>query len=130
MPETGRRPRVLVVDDEPFILAVLADLLQARGITCATAVNGAEALTALETAKPDLVILDITMPVMDGIETCRRLKADPGLAAIPVIALTSHDDPHTVFTMMEAGSLLYITKPVSAERLMSAIDLALNIAAS
>lgn len=126
----GSGSTVLVVDDERLIRLMLVDILEGQGLRCSSVTNGAEALRACAAARPDVIILDIMMPFMDGIETCRRLKADPQLASIPVIALTARDDPQTVVSMMEAGSLLYLTKPVSPERLIAAVQLALNTGAA
>lgn len=127
MPEPAGRPTILVVDDEGLVQMMLADLLREGGFTCITATNGLEALKTCEDTRPNLILLDITMPLMDGIETCRRLKGNPATSSIPILALTTHDDPPMVFAMMEAGALLYLTKPVSSERLLSAINLALSI---
>ena len=126
MPDPAHRPTVLVVDDERLIRVMLVDILEAHGIACITAANGEEALKACEANRPDLVLTDITMPVMDGIEACRRLKADPACASIPVIALTTWSDPQSVLKMLDAGSLMYLTKPISPERLVAAVQLALN----
>jgi CheY-like chemotaxis protein len=129
MPEPAGKQTILVVDDDRLVQMMLTDLLREGGFTCITANNGLEALEACEGTRPNLILLDITMPVMDGIETCRQLKGNPATASIPVLALTTHDDPPTVFAMMEAGALLYLTKPVSSDRLLSAINLALSISA-
>jgi len=92
MPGTAASRTVLIVDDEALIRRILEDLLTAHGFTCRTASSGDEALRACADAPPDLILLDILMPGLDGIETCRRLKATPAGAAIPVIALTARDD--------------------------------------
>ena len=127
MQESAAPSTILVVDDERLSQTMLTDLLREGGFTCITANNGLEALKTCKSVKPSLILLDITMPLMDGIETCRRLKEDPATSPIPILALTTHDDPPTVFAMMEAGALLYLTKPVSSDRLLSAIHLALSI---
>ena len=119
------QPTVLVVDDERLIRTMLVHILEARGIACRTATNGAEALEACQAARPDLILMDIMMPVMDGIEACRRLKANPDWASIPVIAVTTINDPAAVLQMLDAGSLMYLTKPVAPERLVAAVQLAL-----
>lgn len=126
MQDTVRRPTVLIVDDERLIRVMLVDILEAQGIACMTAANGAEALKACQANPPDLILTDITMPVMDGIETCRRLKANPAWASIPVIAITTWSDPESVLKMLDAGSLMYLTKPIAPERLVAAVRLALN----
>ena len=119
--------KILVVDDAAFMRMRAVKLLTEEGHQVLEAENGAVALKVYKDQKPDVVLLDITMPEMDGIETCRRLKGNPDTAPIPVLALTTHDEPSTVFAMMEAGALLYLTKPVASERLLSAINLALSI---
>ena len=126
MHDAAPGPTVLVVDDERLIRTMLVDILEAQGFTCRTASNGEEALTACAEAQPDLILTDIMMPVMDGIEACRRLKANPAWAAIPVIALTTRSDPGSVLRMLDAGSLMYLTKPIAPERLVAAIRLALG----
>ncbi len=126
MHDAAPGPTVLVVDDERLIRTMLVDILEAQGFTCRTASNGEEALTACAEALPDLILTDIMMPVLDGIETCRRLKANPAWAAIPVIALTTWSDPGSVLRMLDAGSLMYLTKPIAPERLVAAIRLALG----
>ncbi len=126
MADTAPGPTVLVVDDERLIRTMLVDILEAQGFTCRTATNGEEALAACAEAQPDLILTDIMMPVMDGIEACRRLKANPAWAAIPVIALTTWSDPASVLKMLDAGSLIYLTKPIAPERLVAAVRLALS----
>jgi DNA-binding response OmpR family regulator len=126
MPDTPAGRTILIVDDEVLIRRVVEDFLTTHGFTCRTARNGAEALQACEASPPNLILLDIMMPEMDGIETCRRLKATPAWAAIPVIALTALDDPATVLRMQEAGSLMYLIKPIAADRLLAAVQLALE----
>ena len=125
MPGTAASRTVLIVDDEALIRRILEDLLTAHGFTCRTASSGDEALRACADAPPDLILLDILMPGLDGIETCRRLKATPAGAAIPVIALTAWDDATTVARMQEAGSLRYLPKPIVPEQLVAAVKLAL-----
>jgi CheY-like chemotaxis protein len=126
MRDATSRPTVLVVDDERLMRIMLVDILEAEGITCVTAANGEEALRACEANRPDLIITDIIMPGMDGIETCRRLKANPAWASIPVIALTTWSEPESVLKMLDAGSLMYLTKPIAPERLVAAVQVALN----
>lgn len=121
------RPSVLIVHDEALIRQIVVDILGPEGFACRAASSGAEALRACAGAPPDLILLDITMPEMDGIEVCRRLKANPAWAAIPVIALTAVDQPTTVLRMQEAGSFLYLYKPITPERLVATVRLALSM---
>jgi CheY-like chemotaxis protein len=83
-------PRVLVVDDDPAILEVLGEFVSDDlGLVAVQANNGAVALEAVAAARPDLVLLDLRMPILDGFEACRRLKADPTTRAIPVVAVSA-----------------------------------------
>ena len=126
MQNTAATSTVLVVDDDQRLLDLMVDILQAEGLTCRTARDGAEALQACAAARPDLIVLDIRMPVLDGLETCRRLKANPAWASIPVIVLTGVDEPAPVVQMLDAGSLMSLAKPFTPERLVAAVRLALT----
>jgi CheY-like chemotaxis protein len=117
---------VLIVDDDPDLRESLAALLQAAGLPCVTAADGEEALVACAIAPPGLILMDIRMPGMGGIETCQALKGHPAWADIPVIALTAAEEPETEHRMREAGSILYVTKPFSPQRLLSAVRFALG----
>lgn len=120
-------PTILVVDDVPENLALISDLLVER-YRCRVATNGMKALSIAESApQPDLILLDISMPEMDGYEVCRRLKANPRTREIPVIfltALNSEDDETKGF---EAGGGDYITKPVSRAVLAARVDAHLTL---
>ena len=117
---------VLVVEDDPVMQGSLVALLEANGLSCLTASNGEEALMSCALAPPGLILLDIRMPGMDGIETCQHLKAHPVWAEIPVIVLTGSGEPETELRVREAGSIFYVTKPFSPERLLTAVRLALD----
>ena len=80
---------VLVVEDEPDIRTLIVHHLTRDGFRCDTAGNGTEALTRLRKALPDLVVLDLMLPGMDGLEVCRRVRADPATATLPIIMLTA-----------------------------------------
>ena len=81
--------KILVCDDEPYILMALTDAVEMEGYECVTAINGKEALQKARETHPDLIMLDIMMPFMDGFEVCRELKADASTRDIPVIMLTA-----------------------------------------
>jgi CheY-like chemotaxis protein len=81
--------KILVCDDEPYILMALTDAVEMEGYECVTAINGKEALMKARETLPDLIMLDIMMPFMDGFEVCRELKADAATRDIPVIMLTA-----------------------------------------
>jgi len=107
------RPRLLVVDDEPTNLQVLRHVLQAD-YRLLFAMDGERALAIARQQRPDLVLLDIMMPRLDGYAVCEALKADPATASIPVIFVTALTDSHDETRGFDAGGVDYITKPVSA----------------
>lgn len=109
----GGKPRILVVDDEPINLKVMTDLLRdSYGLTVAK--DGRQALARLAgDPLPDLILLDVMMPGMDGVEVCRRLKADSRTADLPVIFITAMGQVHDETRGFEAGAVDYITKPIS-----------------
>jgi adenylate cyclase len=105
---------ILLVDDIPDNLRVLGTILEGEGYRCRKAISGALALNAIALAPPDLILLDITMPTMDGFEVCRQLKANPATQGIPVIFLTARDaeaEKEQAFTL---GAADYIVKPFMA----------------
>jgi CheY-like chemotaxis protein len=112
MPQSTR-PAILIVDDMPTNIQLLAEALRVD-YRILVATNGAEALQIVAgPTRPALILLDIMMPEMDGFEVCRRLKADPALAAIPVIFLTAADDAQNVVNGLELGAVDYVTKPAN-----------------
>ena len=123
-----RRPRVLVVDDDPHVRPVLVRLLQRHGLRVSNVGDGYSALAAADTQRPDLILLDVQMPGLDGFEVLRRLKASPETAHIPVIILTANDLSEAArshgYTL---GVQAYLEKPVSYERLISTVDTALGV---
>lgn len=102
---------VLVVDDDPQIVRVVEINLTQEGYQVRTAGDGEAALAAVREERPDLVILDVTMPRMDGFEVLKRLKADPAVADIPVIMLTARAEDEEVFEGYGTGAKWYLTKP-------------------
>jgi len=110
--DTGEMNRILVVDDEPSNIQILAGILQEHYILSA-ATNGAKALELAAAQHPDIILLDMVMPEMDGLEVCRALKADPATAEIPVIFVTGMTDSENEERGLAAGAVDYIFKPVS-----------------
>src|SRR3989338_4579294 len=110
-PMNNRARRILCVDDEDFNLDLLEALLTPHGYETYTALNGKEALDVLAAQSVDLVLLDINMPVMNGHEVCRRIKADPQLAHVPVIMITSLDSKENKMKGMESGAEEFLSKP-------------------
>jgi len=105
------------VDDEDLVRRLVRTVLEADDYTVSDAASGAEALERIGTEKPDLVILDVMMPDMDGVEVCRRLG--PG---VTVVMLTARDDPALVATCKEAGAAAFLTKPFSSIELLDLLD--------
>lgn len=120
-PERARPGRVLVVDDEERNRELLRDALGDRGYVVTEAASGADALEAATASPPDVVLLDVSMPGMDGLEVCRRLRQHEATAAIPVIIVTAHGERRDRLAGIEAGANDYLTKPVDIA------DLALRV---
>ena len=114
---TGRSWTVLIVDDEIKNRTLLETMLQAEGYVTVTATNGPEALAAVVHERPDLVLLDVMMPVMDGYEVAARLKAAPATADVPIIMVSAHDDREARLAGLAAGAEEYITKPIDRAEL-------------
>ena len=107
-----RRPRLLVVDDQPVNIQVLYQAFAAdHQVLMAT--SGAQALSLCAARQPDLVLLDVVMPGMDGHEVCRRMKADEALRDIPVIFVTAHNDEAAETLGLEVGAVDFISKPIN-----------------
>jgi two-component system KDP operon response regulator KdpE len=115
--------RILIVDDEPAILATMAPLLRARGYTVATATNGYGAIDAVARTPPDLVILDLGLPDLDGVEVCRRLREGRNL---PIVVLSARDAERDKVAALDAGADDYVTKPFGSEELLARIRAALR----
>ena len=114
MGEAGEKPCILIVDDTPSNLALLSDVLK-DDYRVLIAVDGEKALAiARSAAPPDLILLDVMMPKLDGYGVCSRLKADPGTAAIPVIFVTSLGEVEDEMRGLALGGVDYVTKPISA----------------
>ena len=116
--EDLRGAKILLVDDQPANLAVLRQLLEAEGYRVVLAPGGQVALRNAGRILPDLVLLDVMMPEMDGFEVCRRLKEDPRTREIPVIFITARDDKEDILAGFAAGGLDYITKPFQEEEVL------------
>jgi DNA-binding response OmpR family regulator len=112
---------VLVVDDHPATVALVRAALEDEGFSVLGAVNGAEGLAQVEAHSPDLVILDLNMPVMGGIETLRRLRLDPKTHLLPVIIATVQMDQASVIEGWMSGAERYLQKPLRVEELLAAV---------
>jgi len=112
---------ILVVEDQMDNRQILRDLLGNAGYELLEAENGAEALAAVARQPPDLILMDIQLPVMDGYEATRRLKADPATKSIPIIVVTSYALSGDETKAREAGCDAYVTKPFSPRQLLGKV---------
>ena len=117
--------KILVVDDETLLRTMLSDALELAGHTVVVAVNGQDALACAKDDPPDCILLDVMMPGLDGYETCERLKADPALAAIPVLLVSATTDLRVVDRAEQVGAVGVLPKPVPDEQLQHAVAMAL-----
>lgn len=113
---------ILVVDDTLANLEVITESLEDTGYDVATAINGERALKRVQSHPPDLILLDVQMPGIDGFETCRQLKANPATASIPVIFMTALADTDSKVKGFEIGAVDYITKPFQTEEVLARIS--------
>ena len=108
---------VLIVDDEPFNLDVLQQELEELNYQLITAANGQEALSKIKSHQPDLILLDLMMPVLDGFAVLAEIKGDNSLRDIPVIIVSAADDSKSIVKGIKQGADDYITKPIDADHL-------------
>ncbi|OGC36073.1 hypothetical protein A2311_00460 [candidate division WOR-1 bacterium RIFOXYB2_FULL_48_7] len=113
--------KILVVDDEPVILRAIADRLKAKGYDVLTAETGEEGYDKTMQFKPDLVVLDVLLPKINGWEVCQKLKADESVKHIPVIILTVKAKEIDEIKSFECGAEAYMTKPFEFDRLLEKI---------
>jgi signal transduction histidine kinase/DNA-binding response OmpR family regulator len=126
--EMSMSGEVLIVDDIPDNLRVLGDILISQGLRVRLAPGGAYAMLSVGVRKPDLILMDIRMPELDGMEVCRRLRANPATAAIPVLFLSASQDPVERVACFEAGGVDFISKPFNAAEVLARVSSQLTIA--
>ena len=117
---------ILVVDDNADNVNIAREILLSRGFEVRVAYNGQSALASVEQQRPDLVLLDIMMPQMSGMEVLDRLRANPATAGVPVILVTAKDQDEDLLAGYKYGADYYITKPFSAKQLLYGIGLVLG----
>jgi two-component system phosphate regulon response regulator PhoB len=115
------RKTIFIVEDEADIVELLRHHLMCEGFLVAAAADGGEALRAIAARLPDLVLLDLMLPGMDGLEVCRALKKDPKTASIPIIMLTAKSEESDIVTGLELGADDYITKPFPMKVLIARV---------
>lgn len=116
-----KQPLILIVDDTVKNLQVLGTILKAENYKIAVANNGNQAILAVNEIKPDLILLDVMMPGLDGFETCKKLKSLPGIKDVPVIFLTAKVETEDIIDGFKAGAVDYITKPFNSYELKARV---------
>jgi adenylate cyclase len=122
-------PRILIADDNAMNLDILQTRLAIHGYDILTATDGEAALALACETQPDLILLDVMMPKLDGFEVCRRLRGDPALPFMPIILVTARTDPKDVVAGLEAGGDEYLTKPVDQAALVARVKSMLRLKA-
>jgi len=126
MTESNKKSKVLLVDDDKQILSSLGVYLELENYEVETASNGEEALAKVRGNKPEILVLDIMMPEMDGFQVLESMKMDKEFADIPVIMLTAKGQPVDVLKGFKMGASSYMTKPFNLNELVENIELILN----
>lgn len=121
------KPIILIVDDVPKNIQVLGTLLGDCNCELAVAMNGQQALDTVEKIKPDLILLDVMMPILNGHETCKKLKSNPETADIPVIFLSAKTEVEDIVTGFELGAVDYVTKPFIGRELIARVKTHLEL---
>ncbi|MFM8433421.1 MAG: PleD family two-component system response regulator [Bacteroidota bacterium] len=114
--------KILVVDDEPDVIEILKYNLAKAGYDVTPCLNGEEAVKIAKNNSPDLILMDIRMPGMTGIEACRELKSDPEFGSTPIVFLTADSDDYTTLNAMSVGGDDFLTKPIHPKLLVNIVD--------
>jgi CheY-like chemotaxis protein len=123
----ARKSTIMVVDDEPELVTIVSLILEKRGYNVRCAYSGQELFAGLEEQKPDLIILDIMMPQMDGLEVLTLLRDNPGTASIPVILLTAKMQYENILGGYKTGADFYIPKPFTKNQLLDGVNSILSL---
>jgi CheY-like chemotaxis protein len=118
-PGVGARLKVLLVEDQPDGRAILAEYLTVMGLEVAVAEDGRRGIELARAMRPDVIVMDLAMPVLDGWEATRRLKSDPSTLAIPIVALSAYSDRRAKERALEAGCCEVLVKPIAPAELVS-----------
>lgn len=114
--------KILLVEDDPSVLRAISFILEKEGYQVLTAVNGLEGLRKVKEEKPDLLILDVMLPGLDGFEVCHRLRAETQTAQLPILMLSAKGQAADKATGLQVGANEYLTKPVERSVLLSTIE--------
>jgi len=117
---------ILIVEDEPDAAELFAEMMRVGGFRVLKTTSSAPAMDMLTSEKPDLVILDVMMPDISGLDILRQMRLDPALAHVPVVVVSAKGTPTDIKTGMDAGASTYLTKPVGFLELKEAVDRALG----
>jgi CheY-like chemotaxis protein len=120
--QTSPKPTILYVDDDRLLLKLCCDVLDLHGYRTIIASDGAMAIETAREARPDLILLDVMMPGLDGLEVCRRLRADPVLRGIPIVLMTSLQDLGLDVTGLKAGADRVLRKQFSSLEIVTVIE--------
>ena len=120
------RKKILVVEDDTDLLEMLRLTFKGAGFSIATATNGIEALKKVRSLRPDLVVLDLVLPELDGFAVCETLRKDCATASLPIVMLTGLSSEFTRFAGLESGATDYVTKPVTPAELVSKVNYCLR----
>jgi len=118
---TGGAPLIVVADDDPDIMLLVSSVLSKNGFEIVRATNGADALELVRSRRPDLAVLDISMPTLDGLDVLRAVRSDPETADLPVILLSARAQEADVKNGYAAGASKYVKKPFSPRELVTAV---------
>ena len=113
--------KILIADDDADMLSLLSTMLESEGYTVIKAENGAEAVELSRKELPALVMLDIHMPMMDGLQACKEIKSDPATRSVPVVMLTVEGSMHEIQQAISYGAKTYITKPSSKIEILKVV---------
>lgn len=122
----SRPPTILCIDDDRIVLSFCSDALERQGYRALIASDGPAGIEAAARERPDLILLDVMMPGMTGLEVCRRLRAQPGLRDTPIILLSASDDPDLGIRARDAGATSSMRKPYGSAGIISSIEQALG----
>ena len=114
--------KILIAEDDPVSLKLVRDVLQANGYETKEVTSGEEAVVKAVQSKPDLIVMDIRLPGIDGLEATRRLKSDPSTEEIPIIAVTAHAMPEDEARILAAGCQAYLSKPLRFAEFISVVN--------
>src|SRR3954464_12991136 len=119
--------RILIVDDTPANIQMLMAILKKEGYQLSAATNGRQALEAIEKVRPDLVLMDVVMPEMDGYEACRQIKASPKWRDLPIIFLTAKTETADISRGLDVGAVAYGGKPFNGHELLARVSTHLTL---